>query len=104
MTVKGVKKMEQHPNMRRARNILLKGFLIIYLLLLVMSAFYYFLGMDWVYRLCEKMFYTAPRECGMVVMGFFAYMKMVAILFFLVPGLAIHFEYFTCKCKPRDLT
>lgn len=83
----------------KIRNVLLKCFLMSFLLLILSSAIYYFSG-EFIFKLCQDVYQVPPVVCRVMILEFYAYVKLLAIFGFLVPALAIHCEFVAkCCCK-----
>lgn len=81
----------------KLRNILLRSF-VIALVLLVVSHLFFFFGSDFIISVFEKIYgITAPEARLSIVFACNA-MKVMSVMFFLIPALAIHLEYTKCDC------
>ncbi len=86
------------------RNILLKSFLIIYVLLLFSVAMLYMCP-EWLYNLMDRVYSLGPIESAMLIAQAQILMKIAAFVFFLAPALAIQWEIMSirrCEIKKGE--
>lgn len=81
---------------RKFRNFFLKEFLIAYILVIITSAVYYFHS-DWYNQLCHNMFGLTDHQTGIIMLVLIGIMKIMALFFFLIPALALQWEYAVLK-------
>lgn len=82
----------------KIRNVFLKMFVIALLILIAVHIFYFF-NSDLVIRIFEYVYRIDPEDAILTIVMCYNIMKMVTVMFFLVPALAIHCEFSRCKCK-----
>ena len=78
----------------RVRNILLKTFLLIYVMIFIMWGVSF---TNWYYNLFNHFYSMSQYELQTFFLYLISYTKLTGIIFFLFPALAIHWEY--CKDK-----
>lgn len=84
---------------KKIRNVLLKCFMLTFLLL-VFSALFYHFNSDWMLKYCESFYGMSNETMQLIMFQSLAMMKIIAIVFFLIPALAIHCEFLhKCCCK-----
>ncbi len=76
---------------KRIRNILLRAFLLTYALL-VFSVLLYLTCPGFINSLGVRLFAVNTGEMALIYLSSLAFMKISAIVFFLFPALAIHWE------------
>lgn len=82
----------------KIRNVLLKSFVVAFLLLIASHLFYFF-NSEFVIKLMEYIYGVTPQNAALCISVAYAFMKIFAVMFFLIPALAIHCEFSKCKCK-----
>lgn len=82
----------------KIRNVLLKSFVIALILLISWHVFYFF-NMDFVVKVFEYIYGIDPDDAVLSIVTASNIMKIIIIVFFLIPALAIHCEFAKCKCK-----
>ena len=82
----------------KIRNVFLKMFLIA-LILLIAGHLFYFFNTDFVVKLFEFIYEINPDDAKITIVMAYNIMKIIMVMFFLIPALAIHCEFSRCKCK-----
>lgn len=82
----------------KVRNVFLKMFVIAFVFLIAGHLFYFF-NSDFVIKMMEFIYGVTPQNAVLCISVAYAFMKIFAVMFFLIPALAIHCEFSKCKCK-----
>lgn len=82
----------------KIRNVLFKCFVISFVILIATHLFYVF-NSDFIVKVFENIYHISEQNARLSIVLACNAMKIITVMFFLIPAAAIHCEFIKCKCE-----